>query len=81
MPMTVRELGNECNEYSNCDDCPYHEECRKVENLLDGINPYELLAVLDKELEERRNHGNKMYSVEERTSRHGGIQESGTAAH
>lgn len=50
--MTVRELGRECNEYSNCDDCPYREECRKVTDLLDGINPYELLSVLDKELGE-----------------------------
>lgn len=54
MPMTVRELGNECNEYSNCDDCPYHEQCRKFADLLDGINPYELLAVLDKELKQIR---------------------------
>lgn len=48
--MTVRELGHECNEYSSCDDCPYHEQCRKFMDLLDGINPYELLMVLDKEL-------------------------------
>ncbi len=80
MPMTVRELGNECNEYSNCDDCPYHEQYRKFADLLDGINPYELLAVLDEELGERRNHGNKTHSVEEITSRYGAFQASGAAS-
>ena len=50
--MTVEELGWKCGEIGgNCDKCPYKKECGSIDELLDLIPPFQLLAILQTELD------------------------------
>lgn len=50
--MTVEELGYKCGEVgSDCNKCQYQKECGSIDELLDMISPFELLCILQTELD------------------------------
>lgn len=51
--MTVRELAEECGKRNmECKECPYYwKECDIFAKEFDGIAPYGVLEILDKDIE------------------------------
>ena len=51
--MTVEKLGWKCGEIGNdCNRCEYQKECSGIDELLDGISPFQLLTILQTELDQ-----------------------------